>query len=236
MSAIFELEESLQTYWQMPHHRDPALMSCLVAVQNWQKKRMRGTHEQLFSQANHQQLAEYFLNRLYGGDEFEVLARQLERMLPKAKKVEKIVPNNAIETGNFGIRLAVLAVQLDEEVAHFLLQEKLDVSENNMFEAYHACDQKQDREYQMELLSKLCYRLDKYVRSFMLKKAFDLSKGTAYNHGFNALYDFLDEGFSAMKPIQSMEKFIEPFCSAELQLIKQVHERQAHPFVLQKSN
>lgn len=232
MSAILDLEESLQSYWQMPHHRDPALMSCLVAVQQWQKSRMQGTHKELFSEEKHTKLSAYFLNRLYGGDEFETLARQLERIVPKAKKVEKIVPNKAIETGNFGIRLAVLAVKLDEEIAQYLLKNQLDVTEENMIEAYHASDQKEQREEQMALLSKLCYRLDKYVRSFMLKKAFDLSKGTAYNHGFNALYDFLGEGFDAMKPIKSMAGFIEPFCDAELKLIEQVHAGHPNPFII----
>lgn len=232
MSAITDLENNLQTYWQLAHHREPALMSCLQAVQAWQKQRMQNTHAQLFAEPNHVKIAAYFLNRLYGGDEFETLARQLERILPKAKKIERIVPKTAIETGNFGISLAVLAVQLDEAVAAYLLQNQLDVTATNMVKAYHACDQKAQREKQMALLSKLCYRLDKYVRSFMLKKAFDISKGAAYNHGFNALYDFLGEGFDAMKPIKSMEKFIEPFCDAELLLIQQVHECVPNPFVI----
>lgn len=232
MSQLNVLEDHLQNYWQLDHHRQPALATCLKAVQAWQRSRMEKTHLELFTQPNHHKIAAYFLDRLYGGDEFETLARQLERIIPKARKIERIVPDTALETGNFGIHLAVLAVALDEEVAKYMLANQLDITDENMADTYRALNQEDKRHEQMELLSLLCYRIDKYVKSFMLKKAFDLSKGTAYKHNFHALYDFVAEGFDAMKPIKSMEKFIEPFCQDELKIITQVHENQDNPFLI----
>lgn len=232
MSAINELEANLQKYWQLEHHRNPALASCLKSVQSWQKQRMQNTHEVLFSEPNHVKLSEYFLNQLYGGEGFEDLARQLERILPKAKKIQRIVPNKAIETGNFGISLAVMAVELDEAVASYLLANELDVKNQNLIKAYQELDQRENRQAQMALLSKLCYGIDKYVRSFMIKKAFDLAKGSAHKHGLGALYTFIGDGFDAMKPIKSMKKFVEPFCDAELKIIEQVHDNKENPFVV----
>ena len=57
----------------------------------------------------------------------------------------------------------------------------------------------------------------------MLKQAFSLAKGTAYRHGYQPLYDFIDTGFKAMKPLSSVSSFIEPFCTHELSIIDQVH-------------
>lgn len=235
MSQLTVLEDHLQAYWQLDHHRQPALAACLEAVQSWQRKRMEKTHLELFTQPNHHKIAAYFLDRLYGGDEFETLARQLERIIPKAKKIERIVPDTALETGNFGISLAVLAVALDEEVAKYLMEHKLDITDDNMADTYRALNQQDKRKEQMELLTLLCYRIDKYVHSFMLKKAFDMSKGTAYKHNFHALYDFLAEGFNAMKPIKSMKAFVEPFCADEQTIIEQVHASQENPFIINKA-
>lgn len=230
MSQLNILEEHLQGYWQLDHHRQPALATCLKEVQAWQRQRMERTHLALFTQPNHHKIAAYFLDRLYGGDEFETLARQLERIIPRAKKIERVVPDTAIETGSCGIHLAVLAVALDEAVAKYLMEHQLDITEDNMAATYRALNQEAARKEQMALLSKLCYRIDKYVRSYMLKKAFDFSKSTAYKHHFHALYDFLAEGFDAMKPIKSMEKFVEPFCENEIKLIDNVHLCVADPF------
>lgn len=230
MSELSVLEDHLQRYWQMDHHRKPLIASSLAAVQAWQKKRMQHTHAELFGKPEYQKLAEYFLNRLYGGDEFEVLARQLERILPKAKKIERIVPKSAIETGSLGIHLAILAVELDEAVAAYLLDHQLDVNDANMAATYCALNQEAARKEQMEMLSKLSYRIDKYVRAFLLQRAFDMAKGSAYKHGFAPLYDFIGEGFAAMKPIKSMPKFIDRFYQDELTIIAQVHGEVAEPF------
>ena len=62
-------------------------------------------------------MATYFLNRLYGGPEFDDLAKQIERLLKYAHKAEKLLPENAIRTGLKSVSLAVLAMQLDEQVA-----------------------------------------------------------------------------------------------------------------------
>ena len=72
-------------------------------------------------------------------------------------------------------------------------------------------------------LKEVCYRTDKHLNSFMLKKAFGLAKTTAYRHGYQPLYDFIDTGFKAMKPLKSVSDFIEPFCKRELLIVDEVH-------------
>ena len=232
MSQILELEEHLQRYWQMDHHRNPLLSSTLDQVQAWQKQRMQKTHAALFSEPGHAKLAAYFLNRLYGSPEFAELARELERILFRAKKIERIVPDNALTAGSTGIALALLAVELDEEVARFLIEHELDITERNMAHTYKTLGQDASRHEQMSQLSTLCYLVEKYVRSAMLQTAFKMSRSVAYRHNFKLLYDFIAEGFEAMKTIKSMPKFIEPFCARELILIEQVRLGVPHPFDL----
>ena len=92
-----------------------------------------------------------------------------------------------------------------------------------MLAAYRTVNESAARHAQINNLKDVCYRTDKYLNSFVLRKAFGLTKGTAYRHGYQPLYDFIDAGFSAMKPLKSVSSFIEPFCERELEIIEQVH-------------
>lgn len=223
MSALANLQQHLTRFWALPHHDDAALNTKLKEVQSWQQARIKQTHSTLFEQPKNKPMADYFLTQLYGGDEFEVLAEQLGRILPKAKKLERLAKESSLEAGSMGIQAAILAVELDLHLAQWLLAQDLPVNEDNMLAAYRAVDEANERRIQINNLKEVCYRTDKDLNSFMLKKAFSLAKGTAYRHNFQPLYDFIDSGFKAMKPLKSVSSFIEPFCERELQVIDEVH-------------
>lgn len=224
MAALANLQQHLTRFWALPHHEDPALNAKLTEVQSWQQERIKRTHRELFEQPKNRLMADYFLTQLYGGEEFKLLAKQLERILPKAKKLERLAKESALEAGSMGIQAAILAIELDLHLAAWLLDQELPVNEDNMLAAYRAVDEEQERRVQISNLKDVCYRTDKHLNSFMLKKAFALAKGTAYRYNFQPLYDFIDTGFQAMKPLKSVSSFIEPFCERELLIIEQVHD------------
>lgn len=231
MSAFDALKSQLARYRALEHHQNPALAAQLAAVQAWQKNRMQHTHRELFAQPEHQLMAHYFLNRLYGGADFEILADQFERVLLKAHKIEKIVPASAVHTGTLGIELAVLAIELDEQLAKLLLLRPTEpITDEIMLDAYLDADQAERRQHQMAVLNELGLKLDKYVRSLMIQTAFKLAKNTAYKHEFAPVYDFTAEGFAAMKSLDSAAGFIEAFTQAECEIIQRVHQQLPDPF------
>lgn len=224
MTALADLQQHLTRFWALPHHQDEALNTSLKAVQSWQQARLQQTHRALFEQPKNQLMADYFLTQLYGGEEFKLLAEQLARILPKAKKLERLAKESALEAGIMGIQAAIFAIELDLHLAEWLLAKNLPVNEDNMLVAYRAVNEEGERRLQIANLKDVCYRTDKHLNSFMLKKAFSLAKNTAYRHGYQPLYDFIDTGFKAMKPLSSVSDFIEPFCERELSIIDQVHD------------
>ncbi|WP_227431068.1 FFLEELY motif protein [Psychrobacter sp. I-STPA6b] len=224
MSSLSDLQVHLSHFWQLPYHQDSALEQKLNDVQAWQRQRMAHSHEALFSQPQNQAMAHYFMYQLYGGEDFKTLATQLERIVPKAQKLEKLAPASALETGTLGIQAAITAIELDMHIAQWLLAHDLTVNEENMLKAYQGVNEAQERQAQIHSLKDICYRIDKYLNSFMLQKAFQLAKGTAYKYNYQPLYDFIASGFSAMKPLKSVSDFIEPFCERELAIIEHVHE------------
>ena len=230
MRAFSQLQQDLASFWQLPYHDNPALAQKLQQVQAWQRERIYHTHQQLFGTAEHQAMGEFLIDKLYGGEKFNLLAKQLGRMAGKAEKLEKFIPKTAVETGVGGIQEAIKAIKLDLQLAQYLYDQQLDVNESTMITAYQAVNAKDERIQQINDLKKMCYQTDKYIKSFMLQKAFALAKGTAYKYKYEPLYDFIAEGFTAMKPIKSIGKFIEPFCAKELQIIDNVHTGKPDPF------
>ena len=136
MSALADLQQHLVRFWALPHRQDAELNTKLNDVQKWQQSRLKRTHSDLFEQPKNQLMADYFLTQLYGGDEFKLLAQQLERILPKAKKLERLAKESALEAGSMGIQAAILAIELDLHLAQWLSAQDLPVNEDNMLAAY----------------------------------------------------------------------------------------------------
>lgn len=233
MSKLAALDDLLELYYQLNYHQNPEIFRRLQDVQAWQKKRMQSTHHKQFAEKQNVLMSEYFLNRLYGGPDFDALAEQIARLMKYAHKAEKLIPENAVKTGTSGVSLAILAVQLDEQVAMQLLEDyhpHEGLTDEMMRLTYLKLDQGQHRLNQLDLLDQLGFSLDKYMRSFMVHTAFKMCKGAASKYNFDVMYEFMQDGFLAMKPLKSAEKFVKDFTAVERQIIHKVHAGDPHPF------
>lgn len=233
MSKLAALDDLLALYYQLNYHQNPAIFQRLQDVQSWQKQRMQRTHAKTFAEKQNILMSEYFLNRLYGGPDFDALAGQIARLMKYVHKAEKLIPENAIKTGTSGVALAILAVRLDEQVAMQLLKDyhpNEALTDEMMRLTYLKLDQGQQRLEQLDLLDQLGKSLDKYMRSFVVYTAFKMCKGTANKYHFQIMYEFMQDGFLAMKPLKSAEKFVQDFTAVERQIIHKVHAGDLAPF------
>ena len=233
MSKLAVLDELLERYYQLNYHTHSDLKQRLLDVQAWQKTRMQHSHAKQFAEKQNVLMSEYFLNRLYGGDDFDAMAEQIARLTKYAHKAEKLIPDNAVKTGTLGVKLAIFAVQLDEQVAAQLLEDyhPHEVLNDDMMRlTYLKLDQRDNRLKQLALLDELGLNLDKYMRSFMVQAAFKMCKGAAEKYRFELMYDFMHEGFLAMKPLKSAEKFVREFTQGERDVVAKVHAGDPQPF------
>ena len=233
MSKLSAFDDLLQQYNAFNYHEDPALAQRLHDVQSWIKQRLGHSHQELFNKPENQIMAQYFLKRLYGGPDFEAIAQQIERLLKYAHKAESLLPENAIKTGTKSVSLAVLATQLDEQVAEQLLKDyplETPLTDEIMRQTLVKLDQGDVRYEQLQLLDELGLTLDKYMRSTMMYAAFKMCKGIATKYQFEPMYDFIQEGFAAMKPMKSAATFIKTFTAKEREIIEKVHSGHPDPF------
>lgn len=233
MSKLAVLDDLLKRYYQLHYHGNPEIFQRLQDVQLWKRKRIQYTHTKQFTEKQNVLMAEYFLNRLYGGPDFDTLAEQIARLTKFAHKAEKLIPDNAVKTGSLAISLSILAVQLDEDVAIQLLKDyhpHAQINDEMMRLTYLQLNQVESRQTQLSMLNELGGYLDKYMRSFMIQTAFKMCKGTAHKYHFHTMYDFIQEGFSAIKPLKSAEKFVKEFTALEQDIIHKVHSGHPDPF------
>ena len=233
MSKLAVLDELLELYYQLKYHKNQDIFYRLQDVQAWQKQRMQRTHAKQFAEKQNILMSEYFLNRLYGGPDFDALAGQIARLVKYAHKAEKLIPENAIKTGTAGVTLAILAVQLDEEVAIQLLEDYPNnpaLTDEIMRVTYLKLNQGENRLKQLYLLDELGISLDKYMHSFMVQAAFKMCKGAATKYHFEVMYDFMQDGFLALKPLKSAEKFVKEFTAVERKIVNKVHAGDLNPF------
>lgn len=233
MSKLDVLDDLLTRYHQLQYHHNALLKQRLHDVQAWQKKRLIDTHQTLFKQKNHQALAHYFVDRLYGGPDFDLLAVQIERLIHHAHKIERIIPTNTLHTGTHGIELSILAVELDEQVAQQLLRDypqSTTITDDVMRMTYMQINQKDLRLKQLDMTDQLGSHLDQYVRSLMLNTAFKLCKPMAYKHHFHMMYDFIHDGLVALKPVKCTASFVKTFTEQERHVLLKVHNGHQNPF------
>lgn len=233
MSKLAAFDNLLLQYQTLNYHQDPVLAQRLHEVQAWMKERIAQTHAEFFAEPQNQLMAQYFLNRLYGGPDFDAMAQQIERLLKYAHKAESLLPENAIKTGTKSVSLAVLATQLDEQVAVQLLQDysaDTPLTDEIMRQTLVKLDQGNARYEQLQLLDELGLTLDKYMRSTMMYAAFKMCKGIAHKYQFDRMYEFIQEGFAAMKPMKSAATFIKTFSEKEREIIEKVHAGHPNPF------
>lgn len=233
MSQIQTLVDMLKAYQALPHHTSPILKQALDDVQAWQKARIRRTNHALFTDDKTTPLANYLIERIYGNDDFDVLADQLltagVNALNGSGRLEKLIPSNALKAGVQGVRLAIDAITLDLALASSLLDDfgtayaSTGINDALMYDVYKNVNAKDERITQVYAIKEVCEQSYQYFNSFILQNAFKLAKGMAYDNGYQPLYDFIGDGLLAIKPLKRIDDFTVPFVTNELAIIHEIH-------------
>lgn len=233
MSQIQTLVDMLKAYQALPHHTSPILKQALGDVQAWQKARIKRTNHALFTDDKTTPLANYLIERIYGNDNFDVLADQLltagVNALNGSGRLEKLIPSNALKAGVQGVRLAVDAIALDLALASSLLDDfgtayaSTGINDALMYDVYKNVNAKDERITQVYAIKEVCEQSYQYFNSFILQNAFKLAKGMAYDNGYQPLYDFIGDGLLAIKPLKRIDDFTVPFVANELAIIHEIH-------------
>ncbi len=229
MTQIDDLVNTLTGYYTLPHHQDSALKTALLDIQAWQAARIRRVNSELFNDPKTAPLANFIIHRIYQSTSFDELAAQLLKAGKKAQdgtgKLNKLIPESTLAAGILGVKASVEAIELDLALAKLYIDNHAGAAIDSelMTTLYLAADAKAARIRQIKHIDEVCRVSYQKFNSFLLQQAFALAKPTAIKHGYQPLYEFIQEGLVAVKAIGKIERFSTPFTENELAVVEKIH-------------
>ena len=229
MTAGEQLQQALARFFALRQHdNDAVFCRRLARLQTWQIERLRRSHHDLIARPDAQAGVEFLFNDVYGGRDLQPVARDIRRALPKALK---LLPDRVMATSASALEAAILTQELDEELVD-ILDERLDspLDMSAYADAYRTQQQAAVRERQLLLVSELGTHIDRYIRSRMIQAGFRLARRPAHAAGVASLYDFLDRGFAAMRPLPSIAALLAALSERERAIMARLLAGHPQPF------
>lgn len=195
----------LQTVAQLRAARqaDPALGQRVAALKAYQARRFEHTYADLLASPRYRAAARFFLDELYGPQEFADRDQQFGRIVPA---LVRLFPQELIETVEQLGQLHALTEALDDSTARHL--PRLPPDGPAYAQAWQATGRAPAREQQIALTQAIGAALDRYTRNRLMRSSLRLMRGPAQAAGLGALQRFLEAGFDAFGAMKGAADFL----------------------------
>ena len=187
---------------------DPGLGAWVTALKAYQSSRFACTYADLLAQPRYQAATRFFLDELYGPQEFAERDTQFGRVVPA---LVRLFPNDVVHTVEQLGELHALSEALDDAGARHLLAHQpagFAVDALAYARAWQATGRADARERQIALTLAIGQALDGFTRSRVLRTSLRLMRGPAQAAGLSALQRFLEAGFEAFAAMQGAGPFL----------------------------
>lgn len=182
---------------------DAALAARVHAVKAYQEVRFRHTYADLLANPRYGAAAHFFLDELYGPQDFTRRDAQFARVVPA---LVRLFPREVVETVATLGTLHALSETLDGAMGAALAEGFVDAARYAM--AWQAVGRREDRRAQVDLTLEVGRSLDRYTRVPMLALSLRMMRGTARAAGLSELQTFLERGFDTFKAMRGASEFL----------------------------
>ena len=225
------IQQHLQTVASLRVARiaDPALAAWVAALKAYQARRFAATYSDLLAQPRFQAATRFFLDELYGPQEFAERDTQFSRVVPA---LVRLFPQEVVRTVEHLGQLHALSETLDDAGARHLMQHQAPgagVDALAYAGAWQATGRADARELQIELSLGIGQALDSFTRSRLLRGSLRLMRGPAHAAGLAALQRFLEAGFDAFAAMRGAAPFLSCVGERERALAAALFDAQALP-------
>ena len=193
------------------------LIPAIREVQVWQCKRLLASHQQMYQQKRFKPAVEFFINELYGPNDFSQRDQDIARIVPK---MSKFLPEKALQSLASALHLNTLSFELDFSLAKQLVG--TEINRDSYAKAYVSCDNLANRQQQIDYIRTLGNDLAEVVKMKGISSLLFISRKPAKMAGVLALHEFLVKGFKAFKNLGNVEDFIIPVVNKEHQIMQQL--------------
>ncbi|MBN24107.1 MAG: hypothetical protein CL578_03540 [Alteromonadaceae bacterium] len=210
------------------------LLPLVQGVQRWQTLRMQATHEGHINDPRTAPALAFFVEQIYGPQDFSQRDADIQRVVPK---MHKYMPSQALRSLESALRLHALSYELDyalalalksmAQVADTLCAKTSIVINSQTYAAAYCKDNNANlRQEQISLLIELGENLSQAVAIKGVAMMLSLSKHPARMKGLQALHLFLHDGYKAFKKIPNSQRFMDDIVSKEARLVAILFNKQ----------
>lgn len=229
MSAGEQLLDDIERFFALKQYSaDDRFRARLARLQACQEQRLTATHSHLLACERSAPAVRFLLDEVYGGQDLRPVANDIRRATRKAMS---LLPERVMATSAAVLEATLLTQELDEALTLELddaLDQPLDLA--TYAHGYRSLGRSEARSRQLALIGALGENIDRYVRNRMIQTTFRLVRRPAHAAGFSNLYDFLDRGFSALKPVPSIDTLLADVAATEQAIMTRLFAGHDDPF------
>lgn len=197
----------------------PPLAASVAALKAYQLARFEHTHADLFGNARYRRAARFFVDELYGPQDFAQRDAQFSRIVPA---LVRLFPDDIVGTVESLAAVHALSERLDSTMAAHL--DGAPPARAAYVRAWQATGEPASRMRQLELVMRMGESLDRHTRSLVLRTSLKAMRGPARAAGLGALQAFLEAGFDAFGAMRGAREFFATIRARETALIARMFE------------
>ena len=192
---------------------DPALADRVREIKRFQHLRFQRTYADLLASSRYARAAQFFLDDLYGPEDFTRRDEQFARVVPG---LTRMFPNELVGTVVSLGELHALSEQLDTAMGAVITATSVDEVEYAV--AWRTVGRRSDRERQIALMLAVGSALDRYTRNPLIRTSLRVMRGPAAAAGLGVLQAFLERGFDTFRDMRGAREFLDTVATREREL------------------
>ncbi len=198
---------------------NPALAARAQEIREYQAERFRHTYRDLLSSPATQAAARFFLDELYGSQDFLQRDAQFERIVPT---IARLFSADVAETVSLLAELHALSESLDSRMAQ-CVPEGVSLNTITYGQAWRQVGEPRLRERQIACVGLIGQRLVRYTTHPALGHALRLMRLPARAAGLKDLQAFLERGFETFGGLSNPQAFIDVIQERERRLAQKLY-------------
>lgn len=182
---------------------DAGLAARVTALKAYQARRFARSYADLLQDPRYRGAARFFLEELYGPQEFAARDAQFARVVPA---LVRLFPQEIVDTVAALARLHALSESLDSEMARHLPSPSADAPA--YARAWQATGRVEGRRQQIRLTVDIGRALDRFTRRRVLRTTLHMMRHPAQAAGLTELQRFLETGFDTFGAMSGADGFL----------------------------
>lgn len=229
--SAHRLQQVLLAYHDFRQHKNAhPLVDHTFELAQWQARRLKATHQDLYQHSAYHSGLEFLLTDLYAPASMTRRDDNIDRVFPK---MVKWLPDNLLNTFAGLVELNLMTQRLDLDLTEILAAKALapsELTDADYCDALRISQHLHEREYQIALVGEVGHQLDRYVRNRTLGWLLAISRAPAEMADLADLHSFLHRGYSAFRSMESVDELIERLVAREKQVLENILTYHPEPF------